>query len=67
MICSIASGPAIWQRTIDQALQDIPNIQCLLDDVCITGCNNQEHLNNIEIVLSKLSEFALKIKTNENL
>ena len=53
----IASGPAIEQRTIDQVLQDIPNVQCLLDGISFTGRNDQEHLNNIEIVLAKLTEL----------
>ena len=67
MIYGIASGPAFWKKTIDQVLQDIPSIQCHVDDICVTRKTDEEHLNNIENVLSKLSKFGFKIKTNVNL
>jgi hypothetical protein len=50
----IASAPAIWQRTIEEVLQSIPGIQVMLDDMIITGKDDQEHLQNLEKVLSNL-------------
>jgi hypothetical protein len=50
----IASAPAIWQRTIEEVLQGIPGIQVMLDDMIITGKDDQEHLQNLEKVLSNL-------------
>ena len=37
LLYGILSAPAIWQRTIDQILQGIPGVQCILDDMVITG------------------------------
>lgn len=34
MIYVVASGPAIWQRTIEQIVQGLPGVKCILDDVC---------------------------------
>ena len=33
----IASAPAMWQRTLDQILQEIPKSQCFLDDKVVAG------------------------------
>ena len=33
----VASSPAIWQRTIDQILQGLEGVQCILDDMIVTG------------------------------
>lgn len=47
----IASAPAIWQRSIEQVLQDIPMTQCFLDDIIITGRTESDHFNNLKMVL----------------
>ena len=60
MLFGIASAPAIWQRTMEQILQGIPSVQCILDDMIITGKNDAEHLNNLESVLSRLQQYQLK-------
>ncbi|CAC5358317.1 unnamed protein product [Mytilus coruscus] len=41
MLFSVASAPAIWQRTIDQILQGLTGVQCILDDMVITGRNDR--------------------------
>ena len=52
----IASAPAIFQRTMETILQGLPNIQCYIDDILITGTSEQEHIHNLEEVLKRLSE-----------
>lgn len=47
----VASTPAIWQRSIEQVLQDIPMIQCFLHDIIITGRTESDHFNNLKMVL----------------
>ncbi|XP_060085398.1 uncharacterized protein K02A2.6-like [Ylistrum balloti] len=56
----IASAPAIWQRAMDQLLQDIPYTNCILDDMIITGRNDSEHLQNLNTVLERLSKHGLR-------
>lgn len=55
----IAMAPAIWQHTMDQILQGIPETQCLLDDMIITGRTDEEHLTKLESVLNRLGKYGL--------
>lgn len=48
----IASAPAIFQRAMNSILQGIPQVLCYLDDTLITGVSKEEHLHNLEKVLS---------------
>ena len=56
----VASSPAIWQRTIDQILQGLEGVQCILDDMIVTGKTEQEHLKNLDNVLSRMHRFGLR-------
>ena len=47
----IVSAPAIFQRTMDIILQEIPHNIYSIDDILITGVDDQEHLANLEEVL----------------
>ena len=62
LVFGVASAPAIWQRAMEQVLQDIPRTQCYLDDILITGKNDEEHLQNLSIVLKRLSDYGLRAK-----
>lgn len=59
MTFGIASAAAIWQRTIEQVLQGIPGIQCILDDMVNTGKIDKEHIRNLEMVLKRLRQKGL--------
>ena len=61
----IASAPAIWQRSIDQVLQGVPNVQCILDDMIITDKNDQDHLNTLETVFERLKTFGLRVNIDK--
>jgi transposase InsO family protein len=54
----IANAPAIFQRAIDQVIAGIPNTAAYLDDILITGKIDEEHIQTLERVLSKLAEFG---------
>ena len=55
----IASAPSIWQRAMDQLLQGLSVVQCVLDDMIITGQSDDEHLQNLENVLQRLQYNGL--------
>ena len=57
----VASAPAIWQRTMDQILQGVPGVQCILDDMVITGEDDHTNTQNLEKVLSRLTSFGIKV------
>ncbi|XP_056022197.1 uncharacterized protein K02A2.6-like [Ostrea edulis] len=56
----IAFAPVIWQQTIEQILLGVPGTLCILDDMVITGKTDEEHLQNVERVLQRLSEYGLR-------
>ena len=58
----IASAPTIFQRSMDSILQGIPSVICYRDDLLITGASDQEHLQNLQQVLSRLNEQGIKLK-----
>ena len=58
----VSVAPAIFQRTIEGLLADIPHTVAFLDDVLITGKTEKEHLENLEKVLNRLCEAGLRLK-----
>ncbi|CAF3889578.1 unnamed protein product, partial [Rotaria sp. Silwood1] len=56
----ISNAPAIFQRIIDQVIAGIPNCVAYLDDILLTGANEEEHLRTLEMVLLRLSEFGFR-------
>lgn len=51
LLYGVASAPSIWQRTMDQILQGLPGVHCILDDMIVTGKTDKEHLRNLDSVL----------------
>jgi len=37
-------GVAIFQRTMDTILQGLSHVQCYIDDILVTGTDDEEHL-----------------------
>ena len=61
----IASLPAIFQRTMDNLLQNLPKVTVYLDDILITGDSEEEHLENSEKVLQRLQKVGLRLKKSK--
>ena len=59
LVFGITSAPAIWQRSMDQILKGIEGTSCILDDMIITGKDDEEHLAHLEEVLKRLKEHGL--------
>jgi len=62
---SIASAPSIFQRIINTMLQDIPNTICYLDNILVTGKNDENHIKNLEEVLNRLMNGGLRLKKSK--
>ena len=56
LVYGVSSAPAIWQRIIEQILQRIDGVQCILDDMVITCENDDKHLENLEMVISRVAQ-----------
>ena len=58
----IASAPAIFQQQMEKILQRIPRTACYLDDILITGCDDEKHLNILQKVFDHLHQWGLRLK-----
>ena len=61
----VLSSPAIFQRTMEGLLQGIPNVAIFLDDILLTGKDDQEHLQTLSKVLQRLKEAGLRLKRSK--
>ena len=60
----ISCAPQLFQSLMDQVLQGLP-CGCNIDDISITGKNDDEHLHNLERVLERLKTNGLKCKLSK--
>ena len=58
----VASAPAIFQRTMEATLQGLPMVSVYLDDILVSGKTQQEHLANLNEVLTRLESAGLRLK-----
>lgn len=58
----IHSAPAIFQRTMEGILRGISHVTVYIDDILITGENEEEHLKNLDAVLTRLENEGLRLK-----
>ena len=58
----VSSSPAIWQRFMEQVLSGITSICVMLDDVLITGQDDNEHMRNLEEVFQRFLKYGLRLK-----
>ena len=61
--CSIC--PRNVATSYGSVLEGIPHVQCILDDMIISGATDQEHLDNLEEVLSRLSKHGLRANSSK--
>ena len=58
----IHSATGIFQREMDRRLQRIPMTKVRVDDILVSGQDDEEHLRNLRKVLEKLKETGLTLK-----
>ena len=58
----IGDAPAILQRRVESLLRDIPGVALYMDDIILTGANDVEHLETLNLVLTKLEESGMRLK-----
>lgn len=57
----VASAPAIFQKAMDTILQGIPNVLCYLDDILVTGKDDESHIGNLSMVLERLQKHGVRM------
>ena len=60
----IHSGPAIFQRIMDNLLSDIPKAVSRLDDILVAGIDEEDHLCTLSLVLEWL--FTAGFRPNKD-
>ncbi|KAL9950577.1 hypothetical protein ACROYT_G043093 [Oculina patagonica] len=61
----VSSASAIFQSKIEQVLQGIPMVVCRVDDILISGKNDQDHLDHLNEVLERLGSAGLRLKLSK--
>ena len=61
----VASAPALFQETMDKILNGLDHVGCILDDIIITGVDDDEHLRNLEAVLQRLNDMNVKLNASK--
>ena len=61
----ISSAPTIFQRTIEGILRGIPHVCVYLDDILISGNSTEDHLKNLEAVMTKLEDAGMRLKVKK--
>lgn len=62
LVYGLSSSPGIFQRKLEQLFSDMERVGVFLDDVIITGKNEEEHLKTLYEVFERLEKYGLKIK-----
>ena len=61
----IASSPALFQRTMDIILRGLDHVASIQDDILITGKDDEEHIKNLDKVLSRLDHYGLRLQLSK--
>ena len=61
----IAPAPAVFQKMMDTILQGMTKVICYIDDVLVTGSNDQEHLANLAEVLKRMKHHDIRLKRSK--
>lgn len=63
----LKNAPATFQRAMNNILAEYIGTKCFvyLDDIIIIGFNLKNHLENLECVLKRLTEFNLKVQLDK--
>ena len=56
----VAASPAIFQGIMDKVLHGLHHVVWYLDDILISGENDEKHLDNLAEVLSRLEKNGLR-------
>ena len=62
----VASSPAIFQKVMDSVTSGLQGVGGILDDLIVTGANDEEHFRNLEGTLSRLSNMGVKLKKEKS-
>ena len=65
LLFGVASAPSMFQRIMESILHGLPGVSVYIDDILITGKSIEEHLENLEAVITWLEETGLRLKRDK--
>ncbi|XP_045535455.1 uncharacterized protein K02A2.6-like [Papilio machaon] len=54
--------PEKFQKLMEETLRGVAGCVVFLDDICVTGSNQSEHIRNVRAVLERLRDMGLTVK-----
>ena len=57
----ISTAPSIFQRVTDTCMQEIPGVQCFIDDIIVSGRTEEECLQNLDISFQQLKDTDFQL------
>ena len=61
----ISTAPAVFQKAMDTMLQGLSGVVCYLDDILVTGEDDESHLRNLQRVLERIQSEGLRLKKSK--
>ncbi|XP_036342130.1 uncharacterized protein K02A2.6-like [Rhagoletis pomonella] len=61
----MASVPGIFQRFMEEVIAGVPHCAVYLDDIIVTGQDNDEHIRNVEEIFKRLSFHGLTCRVEK--
>ena len=58
----VSSSPGMFQRTLENVVQGIPNVLVRVDDILITGKTRDRHLKTLSDILERYKKFGTRLK-----
>ena len=65
MCFGVASSPANFQRCVDAMTAGLNGVACFIDDIIVTGANEQEHLHNLNQLFERLRDYGFTVKNRK--
>lgn len=61
----LSFAPAVFQRTVERVIQNIPGTANYLDDIIMTGSTEKEHLANLELTFARLKQNGFHLRMDK--
>ena len=61
----MSAAPSILQRTMETLLAGISHVSVYIDDILVTGTSDDEHLQTLEQVLTRLESCGMRLKKSK--
>ena len=61
----LTDAPEKWQKAIQNVIGDVVVTAVIIDDVIVTGVDDNDHIRNLNTILMRLSEYGLRVNKDK--